>query len=261
MATVTHFRNIRESIEVELLKAVFDIYVAVAWLTDKSLFDILCIKAKEGVNVRIILVKDEINRGVRFDHRDIEKHGGRVFFRSHHHKFCIIDRKILINGSCNWTYTAFQRQIGENISVINDESQAMNFAKLFLELIKRPVETHDYDFTDDYELKFIASFQRVIDDFSSENFFFALPENVDIKELWTKFSHKPAFINRDNLDEKYFIIITPELREVIETLRDKLFSLPVFGIINKHSGRPFNNYCVLGLESNNGQRFDPTWTW
>ena len=59
METQAFFDNIQAQIQTRLLAAETDIDLAVAWFTDRSLFDTVCQKAKTGVNVRLMLF-DEI---------------------------------------------------------------------------------------------------------------------------------------------------------------------------------------------------------
>ena len=121
----SHFGDIRQIIINELKLANHDIYVVVAWITDPHLYRILLEKVKNGVEVAIILVDDEINLKNGFDYDEFVKLGGTVFWDNHHHKFCVIDRKTLITGSYNWTYSANNRDRRENILVIKNELEVL----------------------------------------------------------------------------------------------------------------------------------------
>ena len=61
METQAYFENIREHIQCYLTDANSQIDLAVAWFTDKFLFDTLCQKAQSGVKVRLLLYDDDIN--------------------------------------------------------------------------------------------------------------------------------------------------------------------------------------------------------
>jgi hypothetical protein len=52
------FENIAERIEEEINKSQRDIYLAVAWFTNKNLFHSLVKKSKEGVKV-IVVISDK----------------------------------------------------------------------------------------------------------------------------------------------------------------------------------------------------------
>lgn len=49
-----------------------------------------------------------------------------------HHKFAIVDRKVLITGSLNWTTQAIQNN-RENVLIVEDEE----YVRLFLEEFER----------------------------------------------------------------------------------------------------------------------------
>src|SRR5688572_22572829 len=112
--TTALFKNIRPQILTEILKAEFEIKAAIGWFTNHDLFDALCEKVKEGLTVELIILNDYINN--RVDGLDFQYFidiGGNFYFgdedRPMHNKCCIIDKKVLINGSYNWTYYAESR--------------------------------------------------------------------------------------------------------------------------------------------------------
>jgi len=123
MKTQAYFDNIQEHLIAEIDKSVHNIQVAVAWLTDYTIFKKLCSKAAEGKKVELLLVNDNINNQMaHFDHRELEKFGGIVYFINPtesgaimHHKFCVIDNCTVITGSYNWSNKA--KTNDENIIV------------------------------------------------------------------------------------------------------------------------------------------------
>jgi phosphatidylserine/phosphatidylglycerophosphate/cardiolipin synthase-like enzyme len=123
MKISAHFSDIQSCITQELNEAQIYIVVAVAWITDKSLWNILIKKALEGVNVEVILVQDETNKKYLPEIIDFIKSGGNLFWDDHHHKFCVIDMKTIITGSYNWTNMANFRGKRENIIIIKDDSE------------------------------------------------------------------------------------------------------------------------------------------
>ena len=111
MIVECHFKNIRQRILNEIASAQISVQVAVAWFTNAELFEMLCKKATQGVKVELIVINDYINN--RFDGLKFEElitSGGDFYFAKieepMHHKFCIIDKQVLLNGSYNWTYYA-----------------------------------------------------------------------------------------------------------------------------------------------------------
>ena len=109
MRTKAVFDNIAEHLEEQIDLAENKIVVAVAWFTNKRLFDALCKKAAEGVKVKLIISDNEINRSSNIDYGDIQIGKSKLFLIDEgkmHHKFCIIDDYIVITGSYNWSYRA-----------------------------------------------------------------------------------------------------------------------------------------------------------
>jgi uncharacterized protein (TIGR02145 family) len=109
MSTKAIFDNIAEHLEEQIDLAENKIVVAVAWFTNKRLFDALCIKAADGVEVKLIISDNEINRNSNIDYGDIQIGKSKLYLideEKMHHKFCIIDDYIVITGSYNWSYRA-----------------------------------------------------------------------------------------------------------------------------------------------------------
>lgn len=135
-----HFRNIKSVILKELKSAKRTINVAVYWFTNHELLDELRNKVQKGIKVSLIIHNDYINnRETGLDFQSFIDDGGSFFFSNEfnpmHNKFCIIDDKILINGSYNWTYYAENRN-WENILLIKREKKIINsFANEFESII------------------------------------------------------------------------------------------------------------------------------
>ena len=103
------FNDIETQIRNKLSIATKQINIAVAWFTNERLFESIIQKLKENVAVSLIVIYDDINCGILgVDFQKFISNGGKLYFSSKnntmHNKFCIIDNKLLINGSYNWTY-------------------------------------------------------------------------------------------------------------------------------------------------------------
>lgn len=126
MQTEALFSNIAERISTELSQAESSIYIAVAWLTNRDLFNILVDKAKSGITVQLLLSNDEINQNSSLDFSCL-KIGNSVAYlvgdgKSDlmHNKFCVIDRRVVMTGSYNWSYKA-EKNNHENIVITTDD--------------------------------------------------------------------------------------------------------------------------------------------
>jgi len=131
-----HFEEIKNQIIEELKKAKFLIWVAVAWVTDKELLRILYERKKEGLNVQIIVIDDEINQkyGIEYEKyfEAYRKKPEGKYQNIMHHKFCIIDLKTVIHGSYNWTTKAQYNK--ETITIDTSKELAEKFATEFINL-------------------------------------------------------------------------------------------------------------------------------
>ncbi len=136
-----HFNDISSVILQKLNSAQTSITVAMAWLTDPKLFDALIQAAKRGVFVRIAILDDKINRKISRD--KLTAANGLCYWipetgaskGSLHHKFCVIDSHLVINGSYNWTYRASRAD--ENITVVDNIKQAAEFIQEFETLLQK----------------------------------------------------------------------------------------------------------------------------
>jgi hypothetical protein len=145
MTLEAHFQNIQPAIIRHLQQAQQEILVAVAWFTDRELFEVLCKKAQAGVKVAVALLDDKINRGqgsLNF-HRLVNLRGKVVFLPSGsdgeammHHKFCVLDGATVITGSYNWSNKA--RRNDENITVVTEQPDyTARYRQAFLDLLAR----------------------------------------------------------------------------------------------------------------------------
>lgn len=133
-----HFEEIQSQIIEQIRNAKFSIWIAVAWFTDKMIMRELYNKKQEGVNVRLVVLDDEINKQYGFKYEDYfetkRAQPTGKFKNIMHHKFCVIDLKTIIHGSYNWTNKA--RWNKETISIDVSRELAEKFATEFIELLK-----------------------------------------------------------------------------------------------------------------------------
>jgi hypothetical protein len=174
MQTQAHFEDIQPIILSQLAKAETQILVAVAWFTDAELFEVLRQKAKNGVAISVMLLQDKINNYLNFN--ELEKIGAIIiripvsdFDRNPmHNKFCVIDRKIVITGSYNWTVKAQKND--ENITVTK----------------------HSESFADEY----ILEFQRLKQKYSGQK-----NENIDYSAIVKRLEMLKAAIALQDVED------------------------------------------------------------
>jgi hypothetical protein len=126
MQTEAVFENIAERIQKEISKAQKSIFIAVAWFTNKTLFDELLNKAKNGCTVSLIICNDEINQNSHIDFEQLMISDSCFFKVGNseselmHNKFCVIDYSSVITGSYNWSYKAEKNF--ENVIITYDDT-------------------------------------------------------------------------------------------------------------------------------------------
>jgi hypothetical protein len=126
MQTEAIFDNIAERIQQEIHIAQKSIFIAVAWFTNKNLFNELLYKAKNGVSVSLIISNDKINDNSSIDYDLLNINNSKVYKVGNgendlmHNKFCIIDYSTVITGSYNWSYKAESNF--ENVIITNDDT-------------------------------------------------------------------------------------------------------------------------------------------
>ena len=125
-----YFSEIRNKIIPFLNNATDKIQVAMAWFTSSELFGALLDALNRNVDVELVLLDNAINyMDYAPDFNELIKLGGKLRIAGAdigfmHHKFCVIDDKIAITGSYNWTYYAETRNV-ENI-IISDNPEIVN---------------------------------------------------------------------------------------------------------------------------------------
>ncbi len=142
MQTEAVFENIAERIQEETGKAQKSIVIAVAWFTNKNIFNSILSKAKRGCNVSLIISNDEINSNSKINFSELEKYNSKCYpvgdgeTELMHNKFCVIDYSTVITGSYNWSFKAETNF--ENIIInYNDTVLAEQFISEFNQIRKK----------------------------------------------------------------------------------------------------------------------------
>lgn len=134
-----YFSQIGSLLTKHIEESTSEICIAVAWFTHRILFDTILKALDRNVKVSIILIDDIINKGPNgLDFASYIVKGGTIRFMNArkvlmHNKFCLFDRKLLITGSYNWTYSAETRN-AENIIATDEENVCYAFQKQFNKL-------------------------------------------------------------------------------------------------------------------------------
>lgn len=103
-----YFQNLPQHICRHLSEARHSICIAVCWFSHKDIFEILLGRLKAGVQVELLLEYDSQNiREGGLDFQQFIRFGGQLWACRAaglmHHKFAILDDRLLLTGSFNWT--------------------------------------------------------------------------------------------------------------------------------------------------------------
>jgi len=221
MQTEAVFENIADKIGEEISNAKSSIYAAIAWFTNKQLFNKLVEKANEGCSVYLMVSDDVINDQSHIDYNRLNIKESKVYLVGDgnsdlmHHKFCIIDHHISITGSYNWSYKAETNH--ENIIITKDDlSLASEFITEF-NIIRRKYFPDDIKLKDDFPLDKILKRLEILKNF-------ILLEDIEEVQSATKKLKQYEF--------------NSDLNEIIEFLRKEEFSTAISNIqkfISKHN--------------------------
>lgn len=118
-----------------LNQAQYSIQAAVCWFSHREIFEVLLKRLRNGVHIELILEYDTQNirpEGLDFQ-MFIEKGGQLYAFQEAalmHHKFAVVDNRVLLTGSFNWTYNANE----ENLLILDDTALVYDFQETFIRL-------------------------------------------------------------------------------------------------------------------------------
>lgn len=133
--------EILKQVQNNLTLAKQNVKIAVSWFTNYTLFKQVKEIAKSGIKVQLITNNDLTNNGgYCLDFNELINVGVEISLVEYphlvHHKFCIIDDVIVLNGSYNWT--RFSAKNYENIMVISgDGAVVRQFTDEFEEILSK----------------------------------------------------------------------------------------------------------------------------
>jgi len=142
MQTEAVFENIAERIQSEIKKAHKSVFIAVAWFTNKELFNEILERAKADCKVLLIITDDAINTTSNIKYELLEKYNSKCYkiggseTKLMHNKFCVIDYSIVITGSYNWSYKA-ESNFENVVITYEDTALAEQFINEFNQILSR----------------------------------------------------------------------------------------------------------------------------
>jgi len=127
---ITNGTEIKQRIISEINNSKQFVYLAMAYFTDRDIANAIIGAKSRNVTVDIILSSNAQNETIKqmFREANISVHAFNTGDERGmmHHKFCLIDHRITINGSYNYSYNASNNNV-ENIHVSDDFSMYKQF--------------------------------------------------------------------------------------------------------------------------------------
>ena len=135
-----YFENIQNEIIKHISQAKQSLKIAMAWFTNPIIFNALLRACKRDIEVHLLINNDSINNrvnGLPFNKLIQEGSNFSLYIAESpdliHNKFCIIDDRIVIDGSYNWTVLA-ETNNDENIVIIENSNVISSFIEAFKNL-------------------------------------------------------------------------------------------------------------------------------
>lgn len=144
--TLSDSKLIFERIRLELLHAKREILVAMAWFTDRELFQILEDRLVQNIKVSIIISEQVDNE--KLDFAGLQSQGADVIkvknvgWGMMNQKFCVIDREVAITGSYNWTNNA-KNNNHETVVVTNYAKTVTELVDTFQRIHQRAIRINN----------------------------------------------------------------------------------------------------------------------
>lgn len=135
-----YFQGFKDVILSEVRAAKQSVKIAVAWFTDRDVFNVLIKKRQEGVSVLLVLSNDHLNfnQAYSLDFERFKSMGCILVIQQHsfmHHKFCIIDDAVLLMGSVNYTKNGFFKNKESFFKITEEPSTIQDFLTEFESLM------------------------------------------------------------------------------------------------------------------------------
>ena len=148
-----HYSDILLQIQNQLALAKHSVKVAVSGFTNYAVFKQLKDLASQGLDIHVVINNDLVNNGgYCLNFNELIKAGVHISLVEYphllHHKFCIIDDNVVINGSYNWT--RFSGKNYENIMIFKDDTYITESFINEFERIKENAEYKDIKAMPDY---------------------------------------------------------------------------------------------------------------
>jgi len=223
MSNINTFFSQKDNLQQVILKnldaAQNSVSIAVAWFTDVVLFNKLLEIQSRGIKIELIITKHQFNDDSLNDYELVSQNNG-VFleiggnYNTMHHKFCIVDHKVLLQGSFNWTKKANESN-NETLLVIKEDYQAIHEFNEEFERLKRLAgmdkELKELEIAK--AIKYFTLIRTFVDLGKPNDIYPYLQEIKDVSELseivnlLTSGQYDVAFVKMDELQRNFTAVV------------------------------------------------------
>ena len=135
MTSAVYFEDIKTHIVAHIHSAQQSVKLAVSWLTDKEIFNLLLTKAAKGIQVSLVTRNDYLNNHPEaLDWNKFIAIGGKLYFSRNgeqlHYKFILVDNAKVLCTSYNLTCFANGNN-RENVMVFTEQEMVSPFITEF----------------------------------------------------------------------------------------------------------------------------------
>jgi phosphatidylserine/phosphatidylglycerophosphate/cardiolipin synthase-like enzyme len=206
-----HFKDIQLNIIRYINLAETDLKIAVAWFNNSIIFDCLINKLKE-IKISLIISNDGNNYGNEINFQHFINKGGLLYLpydnKLMHNKYLIIDNKIILTGSYNFTYGA-ERLNHENLIIIeNNKSISDSYITNFDRLVNLSNIVSDFNHSINHNVELQSNLIAK----PETELFLISPENLRDEDLIAY-----SIFEQYNLGK-----IKTEGRAIVKSIEDKL---------------------------------------
>lgn len=132
------FEEIQKEVITQIAQSKFSISIAMAWFTNRSIFEEVNKKVREGLIVTAILDDNEKNHHFFQENKALFEIRYLAISSKYqnlmHEKFCIIDSSVVLHGTYNWTEAANYNK--EDMTIDKNISTVSSFSNRFIDLRK-----------------------------------------------------------------------------------------------------------------------------
>lgn len=221
---MTYTFGIRKVLLDNIADAQRSIIIAMAWFTDNQLKDglIACRKEKPSVRIEIVVDPNHINKKYFSDYAEKFKNAGIIIRNKEvrnflHHKFMLIDGKICITGSYNYSRKAEMNL--ESITVLKSKKACRVLEKEFMAITDKNYEDQNVKILEEnpeFARKLLSTFYKF-----SKSEYNRYKKKIVIGECYT---YPTGFYDRIHFSPG--IIFNTEIEFDI-TVREKEFKIPL----------------------------------